>query len=289
VHFHEVGSLDAIIDITGTMLALELLGVDEVYSSRLRLGCGEVKCEHGIYPVPAPATVELLRGVPVERTQIEAELVTPTGAAIITAIAKEFGAGMVFKSVKVGYGAGGRELAGRTNFLRVILCEPFLGGGYAEKTIHESLNVISTEIDDVNPEIYSYVFEQLFLMGCLDVHLSSIQMKKNRPGISLKVLVEDKLVDKAVSFVLRETPTFGLKVHKVERYCIKRESKNVRTKYGSVKVKVGYWGEDFLKASPEYESCRELALRRKVPLIKVYNEALAKIEKIFPKESKVKK
>jgi uncharacterized protein (TIGR00299 family) protein len=317
IHFHELGSLDAIVDIAGSMLALDMLGIDEVYSSALPLGSGEIQCHHGTYPVPAPATLEVLRGVPV-RLPAQAgpgdlaappartgELVTPTGAAIITTIACQFDTPPLFRPTKIGYGAGSRTFPGRTNFLRVVLGEPLTPRDSAYPILRESLYLLSTEIDDMNPETYSYLLERLFEMGCLDVHLVPIQMKKNRPGVSLRILVpaarpetptrsaspdtQEPLLNEIVAFILRETPTFGLKVQNVERYCLQRKIEKVRTKYGSILVKVGFWGDQFLKASPEYESCRSAALRHGVPFLEVYNAALAKIHTTYPPPARIKK
>jgi uncharacterized protein (TIGR00299 family) protein len=281
VHFHEVGCLDAIVDIAGTMLALDMLGIEEVYSSVLPLGFGEIRCQHGTYPLPAPATLEILRGVPVRPGGIEAELVTPTGAAIITTVTRQFDSHPAFRCLKSGYGAGSRTFPGRTNYLRVLLGEPLASRVSTSAVLRETLYLLCTEIDDMNPETYSYLFEQLFAMGCLDVHLVPIQMKKNRPGTSLHVLVQENLLEDAAAFILRETPTFGLKIQNVERYCLRRKTERVRTRYGAINVKVGFWGKEYLKASPEYESCRAAALHHGVPFLAVYNAALAKIESSY--------
>ena len=288
IHFHEVGCLDAVVDIAGTMLGIELLGIDRVLSSPLAVGQGRVKCQHGELPIPAPATVQILRGVPIYSGGIEAELTTPTGAAIITTLAESFGPLPLIRQSKIGYGAGQREIPHQTNCLRVILgelgVEPRIAAPASDLLAHteyDVLYVLETEIDDMNPEYFSALIEGLFALGALDVHWSAVQMKKNRPGVSLKVLADSAHRDAAAAMIFRETSTFGLRVQTVERYCLRRAFDTIETPFGPVRVKIGYWGDQLLKVTPEYEECRRLAAATSVPLGRVYQAAVAAIERRY--------
>jgi uncharacterized protein (TIGR00299 family) protein len=276
VHFHEVGAVDAIVDIVGSMWALEQLGVRSVHASAIAVGSGTVKAAHGIMPVPAPATARILAGVPIETGPIKAELCTPTGAAIIATIASSFGPMQGFAVEKIGYGAGTRETPGHTNYLRVLLGTQASSTGAIELPVNqEELALITTEIDDMPPEFFAHVMDQLFAGGALDVQLIATQMKKARPGTSVHVLVQPANVPAAVELLLRETSTFGVKVLPCQRYSLRRRIETVATEYGQVRVKVGLWGDEVLKRSPEYEDCRRLAAEKNVPILNVYNAAAA--------------
>ena len=288
IHFHEVGCLDAIVDIAGTMLGVELLGIERVLASPLAVGQGTIQCQHGQLPVPAPATVQILRGAPIYSGGIEAELTTPTGAAIITTLAESFGPMPPMRPRAIGYGAGQREIAGHTNCLRVILGEPFEiapaaapSGDLAAHTEHETLYLVETEIDDMNPEYFSALIEELFALGAFDVHWTPVQMKKNRPGVSLQALVDAGHRDAAATMIFRETSTFGLRIVAVERHCLRRSFDTIETPFGPVRVKIGYWGDRVLKVTPEYEECRRLAASSGVPLGRVYQAAAAEIERRY--------
>lgn len=277
ITFHEVGSTDAIVDITGSMLGIEMLGIDRVYCSALPIGGGTAKSHHGEYPVPAPATMELLKGVPLVPCDIQSELVTPTGAAIITTLAEQFGTFPLFRCTRIGYGAGMLEFPGKTNFLRIMV-------GDAETTPvnhayqKERLCMISTEIDDCNPEIFTYLFDRLFTLGCLDAHLMPIQMKKNRPGVTLEVLCEADCLHGLIECIIRETTTLGVKVQEVDRYCLRRKQASVQSDYGKVEVKEGYWGDELIRVTPEYRSCEALARCTGLPVLTIYNNAMKQIE-----------
>ncbi|MBM3333215.1 nickel pincer cofactor biosynthesis protein LarC [Candidatus Sumerlaeota bacterium] len=284
IHFHEVGCLDAIIDITGTMLAIELLGIERVIASPLAVGEGMVHCKHGELPVPAPATIEILRAVPIYSGGIKAELTTPTGAAIITTLAERFGSLPPLRPRAIGYGAGQTEIPGQTNCLRVVLGDPvaqqpsLAAGELAAHTECEALYLVETEIDDMNPEMFSALIEELFALGALDVHWTPVQMKKNRPGVSLQALTDLERRDAAATTIFRETSTFGLRIVPVERHCLRRSFDSVVTPFGSVRVKIGWWGDRILKVTPEYEDCRRLAGGKSVPLGRIYQAAAAAIE-----------
>ena len=222
VHFHEVGAIDSIVDIIGAAFGLHFLGVEQIYASPLPMGKGLVPSRHGILPVPGPATVELLKGIPVRLGDGEAEMVTPTGAAIVAALAKQ-SVLPVFVPSAVGYGAGERTFGDRPNLLRVVL-------GTSQENIHEEqLTMLETNIDDLNPEMYDYVMERLFAAGARDVFLSTIQMKKNRPGILLQVLCDPTDRERLSTVIFTETSTIGLRSYTVARVALRRESKSVTT------------------------------------------------------------
>jgi len=276
VHFHEMGSLDTIIDITGTVIALDLLDIQRCYSSAVAVGKGTIKISHGEVPVPAPATAEILKGIPLRNSEIEGELTTPTGASILTTLCQSFsGIPDGFKIEKIGYGAGSREYKGKTNFLRVFLGEI---SQEINDLISETIYVITTEIDDMNPEIFSFIMEGLFNLGCLDAHYVSIYMKKNRPGVKLEVLADSSKKDAIINYIFKNTSTFGIRVEETHRFCLKREIDYINTKYGKIKVKKGFLGNKIIKVSPEYESCKKAAKENKIELIKVYNEVLTKLK-----------
>jgi hypothetical protein len=285
IHFHEVGCIDAIVDVMGAMLGVELLGIERVFCSPIAVGQGTVECRHGILPVPAPATLRILQGVPIYSGGIDAELATPTGAAIITTLAERFGPMPVIAPSAIGYGAGSRQFEEHTNCLRLILgaaCAGASDGGeLALQTVRQTLYRIETEIDDMNPELFSSLLERLFELGVLDAHWIPVQMKKNRPGVALEVLTDLEHRDAAATLLFRETSTFGLRVVPFDRYCLRRSFDEVATRFGPVRVKIGYWGEAILKVTPEYESCRRAALANQVPVARVYQAAIAAIEARF--------
>jgi len=267
VHFHEVGAIDSIIDIVGAAFGLHFLGIDQVYTSPLPMGKGVVPSRHGILPVPGPATVELLKGIPVRLGDGDAEMVTPTGAAIVAALASQL-VTPIFVPLAVGYGAGERTLADRPNLLRVLL------GTCKENEREEQLMMLETNIDDLSPEVYDYVMERLFAAGARDVFLSTIHMKKNRPGILLQVLCEPADRERLSGVIFAETSTIGLRSYTVARVALRRENKNVTTTYGVVRVKLAYGPDGRVNAAPEYEDCKRLAQGKNVPLKVVYEAAL---------------
>lgn len=270
VHFHEVGAVDSILDIVGTAIALDLLGVEGIFSSPISLGRGFARSAHGIIPVPAPATVELLRGIPVRQSDVEAELTTPTGAAIISTLAAQFGPMPPMRIEAVGYGAGSRDLQGQPNLLRVFL-------GQVESELQtDTVVLIETNIDDMNHEMLGYVMERLFEKGALDVFFTPIYMKKNRPGIKLTVIAPKGREMDLAQVILVETSTIGVRMIETGRVKLPRETVAVRTPYGDVKVKVAKIG-DRTKYAPEYESCRRIALQAGIPIREVYESALKAI------------
>lgn len=279
VHFHELGAIDAIVDICGAMWGFERMGIDEVQASAVAVGSGTVKTAHGIMPVPAPATARLLEGVPVSSGETAGELATPTGAVILTTVASRFGPMRDLRISRTGYGAGSREYPGYTNYLRVFLGET---GSASVPVDQHKLAILETEIDDMNPEILGGLMDTLLVGGALDVSFVPVHMKKNRPGVLLHVLVKPDWVNETLEAILRGTSTFGVRVIPCDRYCLKRDMRQVETAFGSVAVKVGFWGKDALKASPEYEDCRKLAAAHGVPLYEVFAAANAAVTQMLP-------
>ena len=264
IHFHEVGAIDTIIDVAGSVICLKKLGIERVYCSKLNVGTGFVEFSHGKFPVPAPATAEILKEVPVYHNNIEFELVTPTGAAIITSLTEKFGEMPSMKIEKIGYGAGTKDL-GQPNVLRVFL-------GDMDREGNEIINVIETNIDNMNPEIYPYVIDRLIENGALDAYLTSIIMKKGRTAIKLTALAEEKYTDKLCNIIFDETTTLGIRIYPARRKKLEREIKTVKTKYGNVRVKISKLNDEIKNISPEYEDCVNIAKKNKIPLKKVYEE-----------------
>lgn len=262
VHFHELGGVDALVDIVGAALCMDYLGFEHVRASRLPLGSGFVTCEHGTLPVPAPATAEILKGVPVRGTDIPFELVTPTGAAIITVLADGFGPLPDMTMDRISYGAGARDLENIPNLLRVISGQT---GDHSQAAV-----MVETGIDDMNPEIFGYVMERLFGLGVLDVCLVPIHMKKNRPGTLLQVLCHLHQRDAVIAMILAETTTLGVRYYSVERQVLARESIEIDSAFGRVAAKKIHMPDGTARIVPEYESCREIALREHLPIRIIY-------------------
>lgn len=269
VHFHEVGAVDAIVDITGSIIGLEMLGIEKVYASPLPMGHGFVNAAHGLIPVPAPATVELLTGIPVYSTGIEGELVTPTGAAILSTISSGFGDIPSMTLQKTGYGAGKKDF-GVPNVLRVLIGESVVK---SQAIPSHKVSILETNIDDMNPEFYDLLFEKLFKAGALDVYISPVQMKKNRPASLLCVICPPDKTDLAAQIILKNTTSFGVRISSAERRCLDRTWKTVSTEYGEIRIKVGMLDGETITASPEYEDCKAAALTHNVPVRKVYDAA----------------
>jgi hypothetical protein len=223
--------------------------------------------------------MELLKGVPLVPCDIQAELVTPTGAAIITTLAEQFGTFPAFRCARIGYGAGTLEFPGKTNFLRIMIGEEE-GAPVDHAYQKERLYILSTEIDDCNPEIFTYLFDRLFAKGCLDAHLTPIQMKKNRPGVTLEVLCSAHRLHALIDCIIRETTTFGVKVREVDRYCLRRKQASIRTDHGKVEL---------IRVTPEYRSCEALARSSGIPLLIIYNSAVKEIELTYFREKKQRK
>lgn len=270
VHFHEVGAVDAIVDITGTIIGLEMLGIEKVYASTLPMGHGFVKAAHGMIPIPAPATVELLTGIPVYSSGIEGELVTPTGAALISTIASGFGSIPSMTLQKTGYGAGKKDF-GIPNVLRLLIGESV----EKSQTIpSHKVGILETNIDDMNPEFYDSLFEKLFKAGALDVYISPVQMKKNRPASLLCAISSPDKVDILAEIILRNTTSFGVRISSAERRCLDRTWETVSTSYGEIRLKVGMLNGETITASPEYEDCKTAAQNHDIPLKIAYEAAL---------------
>jgi uncharacterized protein (TIGR00299 family) protein len=265
IHLHELGAIDCIVDIFGSLIGLDILGIDNIHSSALNLGSGSVNTEHGILPVPAPASVELLKGVPVYSSDISFELTTPTGAVLVSSLSAEFGPVPNMSISKVGTGAGSKNFKEQPNILRL-----FIGQGMKTGTrTEDNVTVIETNIDDMNPQIYDYVIERLFKAGALDVFLTQIMMKKNRPGIKLTVLSEIEKRDDMINIIMRETTSIGLRFYNAGRKILQREIKPKSTKYGEVRVKESRLGKEIQRVSPEYEDCKRIAKKFNIPLIEV--------------------
>jgi hypothetical protein len=271
IHFHEVGAADAIVDIVCAAVGVGALGVDEIACSRLNVGGGTVKCAHGTFPVPAPATVELLKGVPVYSSGIEAELVTPTGAAIAKTLATRFGAFPEMKIEKSGYGAGSREFPGHPNVLRLVIGEalPLLAG----KTKLETVSVLEANLDDLNPQVFGYVMDRLLEEGALDVFGMPVQMKKNRPGTLLTVLCKPENAEKLAQMIFSETTTLGVRRREESRQTLARRWESVHTEWGEVRIKIASMNGTVTNYAPEYEDCRRIAAEHHVPLKTVMQEA----------------
>jgi pyridinium-3,5-bisthiocarboxylic acid mononucleotide nickel chelatase len=266
VHFHELGGLDSIVDIVGSVWGIRQLGIEKIYVSKVNVGAGFVKCEHGILPVPAPATLSLMEGKPIYSSGVERELLTPTGAAILTTLGSEFGPMPLMKVDRIGYGAG-RDNLTHPNLLRLII-------GTSELTSEkERVAVIETNIDDMNPQFYDYVMEKLFAMEVLEVFITPILMKKNRPGHLLNIICSSEKLPFVTKFLLRETTTLGLRWHEEERAKTDREILTKETKYGKIRFKLARWEGKIVNLSPEYEDCKRLALENGIPLKEVFEEA----------------
>ena len=263
VHFHEVGAIDSICDIVGACVGFDLLGVDVIHSSPLNLGSGAVKTEHGVLPVPAPATAELLQGKPVYARGPAVELTTPTGAAIASTLAVEFGAMPPMRISATGYGAGDNDFTGHANVLRVLLGE---ASGAAEST---TVSVIEANIDDSTPQVLGYTMERLIEAGALDVTLESVLMKKNRPGTLLRVIAKPETSEALAQIVFAETTTLGLRTYPAERRVKARDIVEVQTAHGKVRIKISENGS----FAPEYDDCRALARETGLPLKEILAEA----------------
>lgn len=274
VHFHEIGAVDTIVDVVGALLALRQLGVERVYASRLNVGSGFVDFSHGKFPVPAPATAEILKGIPIYATDSNAELVTPTGAAIIASLAEQFGDLPEMKTEQIGYGAGTQDLQ-TPNVVRVFIGELAL----PTKNETDTISVIEANIDDMNPQLYDNVMNKLFELGALDVYLTNISMKKNRPGIKLTVLLRPESESKMTRCVLEETTSLGIRIRRERRVILQRDIEAVQTPLGKVRFKIARLNGEVVNIMPEYEDCKRVAQSHNWPLKKVYLEVLKYLQK----------
>jgi pyridinium-3,5-bisthiocarboxylic acid mononucleotide nickel chelatase len=271
VHFHEVGAVDAIVDIVGAAIGFEILGIDDFACSALDTGAGQVKTAHGILPVPAPATAELLRGAPAYSSGIARELVTPTGAAIATTLATRFGEMPPLHLAAIGYGAGSADLAERPNVLRLLVGDA-VGMEKGERW-DAPVSVIEANVDDMSPQIYGYFAERALAAGALEVFSTPVQMKKNRPGLLVTLLCETASLNRLIDLVFSETTTIGIRTHEVRRRTLERELIKIETPLGQVRMKVSRLNGRMLNAAPEYEDCRRIAEEKGIPLKQVIKEA----------------
>jgi uncharacterized protein (TIGR00299 family) protein len=269
IHFHEVGAVDAIVDIVAASAGIHHLNIGAWHSSPVNVGGGMVQCAHGLFPVPAPATADLLRGFPTYSAHIEKELVTPTGAAILRALAPEFGSQPAMRVASIGYGAGTRNPKDFPNVLRLTV------GETDEPKKAEAVTVIETALDDLSPQVIAYVAEQALAAGALDVMLTPVTMKKGRPGTLLTVLADPAQSDALTKLILRETSTLGVRVRQDDRICLERKHVAVATQFGEVRMKLGLLSGEELNAAPEFEDCKAAAAQHGVALKQVQQAAIA--------------
>jgi uncharacterized protein (TIGR00299 family) protein len=271
VHFHEVGAMDAIIDVVGAVVGLRALGIDKIFCSPLHVGSGTIECAHGTLPVPAPATAELIKGRPAYSTGVAGELLTPTGAAILTTLAAGFGPMPAMTVGQVGYGAGKAD-PGISNLLRVAIGEARddIGDYEVEQTV-----LIETNIDDMNPQLYDHLMGRLLNEGALDVFLTAVQMKKNRPGTLLSVICRSDAVGTLADILMQETTTIGLRWRVENRIMAAREIRRIKTVHGSVDIKLARSNGRIINLTPEYDDCKRVALEKGLPLKKVLDDVRA--------------
>lgn len=276
IHFHEVGAIDSIIDIVGIAIALEYLGIQQVFASALHVGSGYVKCSHGRMPVPAPATAELLKEIPFYSENIKGELVTPTGAAVVASLAEGYGSlPEGFKVQQVSYGAGSLDLE-IPNVVRLYRGS-FATGLGIDATSHAK--IIETNIDDMNPQLYGHVLDQLFKKGVHDAYLTPVIMKKGRPGTRLSVLVSPDRTAAVVQTILSETSTLGVRVIDCDTFHLEREIVGQKTCWGQVRIKLGKLDGHIVNVAPEYEDCRAIAVNNDIPLKDIYQQVIAEFRK----------
>jgi len=284
IHFHEVGAVDAIVDIVGACVGFHALGIEKFACSALNVGGGTAKMAHGVLPVPAPATANLLQGKPTYSNGVQKELVTPTGAAIVATLCDAFGPQPAMTVSAIGYGAGTADLEGQPNVVRIMVGEEV--GVAKEKgaqpglavPLDEEIAVVEANLDDMNPQIYGYFLEKALGAGALDVYTTPVQMKKNRPGTLLTVLCKPQDTNALMTLIFAETTTFGIRTYRAQRRVLPREWVNVETEFGKVRIKVSRVNGRILHVAPEFEDCRKLAVEKDVPLQRVISEALRRYE-----------
>lgn len=277
VHFHEVGAIDAIVDIVGACIGFEKLGIERFTCSQINVGSGFVEMDHGKYPVPPPAVAELLSEMPIYSNEISGELITPTGAAIISAVCDTYGSLPQMKLEHTAYGAGTREYKGFPNVLRLLIGNSAIQPEDSQQS--DSLILIETNLDDLSPQILGYVMERAFEIGALDCWFTPIQMKKNRPATMLSVLCSEKKRALLSELLYSETSTLGLRIRPVERECLAREIIKVSTRYGDIDVKIAKYNDAITNVMPEYEQVRRVALEKRVPFRVVQSEVLAEFKR----------
>ncbi|MCF6159544.1 MAG: nickel pincer cofactor biosynthesis protein LarC [wastewater metagenome] len=272
VHFHEVGALDSIIDIVGSVIAIKQLGIEKICFSPIPTGHGFTKCEHGTFPVPPPAVAELLRDQVLKSVDIGKELTTPTGAAIITTLGEGLHTVPEMRVLQVGYGAGDYDDPATPNLLRVFIGETISGPGYDE------MWVVETNIDNMSGEILGYVMDKLFEAGAVDVYFTPTQMKKGRPGVIISAIVSESYISSVESVLFNQTATFGIRKYKVIRKILTRELKEFDSQFGTVRIKIGKLAGEVKSLSPEYEDCRRIAEEKGIPLKQVYRSIVKELE-----------
>jgi pyridinium-3,5-bisthiocarboxylic acid mononucleotide nickel chelatase len=280
VHFHEVGAVDSILDIVGAAIGFEMLEIDEFACSAMDVGGGQVKTEHGLLPVPAPATAELLRGAPAYSSGIARELVTPTGAAIATTLAGRYAEIPAMTLRAAGYGAGSADFPEKANVMRLLLGDREVPE--AREHWDPPVSVVETNVDDMSPQIYGYFVERALAAGALDVFSTPVQMKKNRPGLLVTLLCDPAKAARLMDVVFRETTTIGVRTYEARRKTLEREYVAVATAFGEVRVKVSRMNGTVLNAAPEYEDCQKIAAEKGVPLKQVIAAASFEFQKEFP-------
>jgi hypothetical protein len=274
VHFHEVGAIDSIIDIVGAAICFNSLKVDRVHVSEVELGSGFVLCDHGKLPVPAPATAEILKGIPVKKGGVNFEATTPTGAAILAALGTDFSSGIPIKIEKTAYGIGQKDNHDVPNLLRVFLGETISNNDSGHSALQMECN-----IDDMNPELFEYISELLFSAGASDVFLTNIIMKKGRPGIILNVICEPESADNLKEIIFKESTSLGIRTFPFKKQTLVRKFATIDTIYGAVRIKSSYFQDMEVSCKPEYEDCKKIATEKGIPLKEVYNNILAFLAK----------
>ena len=272
IHFHEVGAVDAIVDITCAAVGAEALGVDDIICSPLNVGGGVVTCAHGTFPIPAPATLELLKNAPIYSGEIQKEMVTPTGAAIVSVLASRFGSFPRMKAEKTGYGAGSQDLKGFPNVLRITVGET--SGEPTAVIPEETITILEANVDDMTPQLFGYVMDLALQQGALDVFGTAVQMKKNRPGMLLTVLCRPEDAPQLTHLIFAETTSLGVRMREEKRARLARRHLAVNTKWGEVRMKVANLNGSISNYAPEYEDCRRIAAQHHIPLKAVMQEAL---------------
>lgn len=270
VHFHEVGAIDSIIDVVGAAICFNALKVDAVHVSTIELGSGFVLCDHGKLPVPAPATAELIKGMPVKKGGVDFEATTPTGAAILAALATSFDPDLPIKIEKTAYGVGQKEHPDVPNLLRVFLGETIMN----PVSGHDALQ-IECNIDDMNPEFFEYISDKLFKAGASDVFLLNILMKKGRPGILLNVICEKELADKVKNIIFTESTSLGIRTFPFKKDTLVRKFETIKSIYGDLTIKRSYYNGKVVSSKPEYEECKKIASEKQIPVKEVYNNIIA--------------
>lgn len=289
IHFHEVGAVDAIVDIVGACVGFAEMGIERFACSALNVGGGTARMAHGVLPVPAPATAKLLMGKPTYSTGAQKELVTPTGAAIVATLCDAFGPQPAMSASAIGYGAGSADLEGQPNVLRLMVGEAVEASAAispasapsdakSEPVLLQEIAVIEANMDDMNPQIYGYFLEKALAAGALDVYTTPVQMKKNRPGMLLTVLARPADANSLAKLIFSETTTFGVRIQSARRQVLPREHVSVATEYGDVRVKVSRVNGRISHAAPEFEDCKRIASEKNVPLQRVIGEALRKYD-----------